>query len=61
MNDNEPMSKAIEIIDERIEYLENYTPRDRAHEESLERRIGELQTVKHRIESVDTTPENVSQ
>jgi len=41
--------EAIEILDDRIDYYEEYTARDRAHDESLSQRKAELELVRRRI------------
>lgn len=40
---------ALEIIEERLDYLESYPVRDHSHAESLQLRIGELETVRARL------------
>lgn len=46
---NELVRDPIEVIDERIQYLEGYPRRDKSHEQRLDDRIGELEIVKMRM------------
>lgn len=44
-----PNPEPLDVIDRRLEYLEGVTPRDRAHADSLEARIAELERVRRLI------------
>lgn len=47
--DSETRRDPLDVIDERIDYLKSYTPRDQSHRASLDSRVQELQIVRQRI------------